>query len=149
MAYKYPYDYEEKEAPRTKLTTARSMWKLMILSILTLGVYGVIFFIPLSFELDKISPRSDGSKQMNYLWAYLLSVFSFSIVLTIWQYQTANRISEALEQRGIDYEFGTGDFWAWFFFGSFILIGPFIYFHKLCRAMNLLCADYNENPVVM
>ena len=28
-------------------------------------------------------------------------------------------------------------------FGSFILVGEFVYFHKLCTAMNLLCEDYN------
>ena len=147
MAYKYPYEYEEKEKPRAKLSTNRSMWKLMILHILTLGIYGIIFFIPVSFDLDKISPQGS-SKQMNYAWAYILSLFTFSVVLDIWQYQTAKRISEALEHRDIDCDFGTGDFWGWFIFGSLIFIGPFVYYHKLCKAMNLLCEHYNENPIV-
>jgi hypothetical protein len=57
-------------------------------------------------------------------------------------------VEEALEKRKIEYDFGTGDFWGWFLFGSFILVGPFVYFHKLYKAMNLLCASYNENPVL-
>jgi hypothetical protein len=40
-------------------------------------------------------------------------------------------------------KFGTSSFWGWYFLGSFIFIGPFVYFHKLCTAMNLLCEDYN------
>ena len=148
MAYKYAYDCEEKEYTPPKLITNRSMWKLMIFNYLTLGIYGIIFFIPFSFDIDKIAPTSDRSKTMNYLFAYVLSLLTFSIVLDIWYYQIAKRISEALEQRNIDYEFGTEDFWGWFFFGSFILIGPFVYFHKLCKAMNLLCEHYNNNPTL-
>lgn len=145
MAYKYPYDFEEKETKRQPLATNRNMWVFMILSILTLGLYGVFFFIPFSFDLDKIVPSS--KKQINYLWAFLISLFTFNIVIDVWHYQTAKRVSEALDERQIDYEFGTGDFWLWFVLGSLIIVGPFVYFHKLCRAMNLLCAHYNEHPV--
>ena len=125
------------------------MWKLMLLTILTLGIYNIIFFIPFSFELDKIAPRRDGGKTMNYLFVWLLSIFTLSIFSMIWHYQIVVRIQNALEERNIDYEFGTGDFWGWYFIGSFIVIGPFVYFHKLCKAMNLLCESYNENPSVL
>lgn len=149
MPYKYPYDCEreEKEYIPPKLKTNRSMWKLMLLNILTLGIYSIIFFIPFSFDLDKVAPKNDRSKTMNYLLAYILALFTFSAVLAVWHYQIAKQVEEALTKRNIDYEFDTGSFWGWYFFGSFILVGPFIYFHKLCKAMNLLCAHYNENPV--
>lgn len=146
MAYKYPYEHEEKETQRAKLATNRNMWKLMFLHILTLGIYGVVFFIPFSFDLDKVHPQFASPKQMNYLGAFIISLFTFGVVLDIWQYQTAKRITEALEYRNIDYEFGTQDFWGWFIFGSLIIVGPFVYYHKLCKAMNLLCEDYNEDP---
>ncbi len=147
MAYRYAYDYEEKEYKAPKLETNRSMWKLMLLNILTLGVYSIIFFIPFSFDLDKIAPKSDHSKTMNFLFAYIFSLFTFSIVIVIWHYHIAVRVEEALSERNIDCEFGTKDFWIWYFLGSFILVGPFVYFHKLCKAMNLLCEDYNEKAV--
>lgn len=148
MAYKYAYDNEEKEYTPPKQQTNRSMVKLMTLSILTLGLYGIIFFIPLSFDLDKIAPKRDRSKTMNFLFAYVLSLFTFAIVMDIWHYQIAARVEEALSKREIEYEFGTKDFWLWLMLGSFVLVGPFVYFHKLCKAMNLLCAHYNDNPVV-
>ena len=146
MAYKFPYDEEEKEKPRAKLATNRSMWKLMLLNVFTCSIYTIIFFIPFSFDLERIHPSS--GKRMNFLFAYILSLFTFSIVIDIWHYQNAKQIREALEARKIDYEFGTGDFWKWLILGSFIIVGPFVYYHKLCRAMNLLCEDYNENPVL-
>ena len=148
MPYPYSYDNEERSYTPPKLKTNRSMWKFMLLSILTLGIYSIIFFIPFSGDLDKVDPKRDGTKTMSIIFAYILSLFTFSIVLSIWHYQIADRINEALERRNIPYEFGTGTFWAWYFFGSFILIGPFVYMHKLCKAMNLLCAHYNENPTI-
>ena len=145
MAYQYSYDNEDRNYKPRKLATNRQMWKLMVFHILTLGIYGIMFFIPFSFDLDKIAPKRDGSRTMNYLLAYLLSLFTLNIVIDVWHYHIATRIEEALSERGIDYNFGTKDFWCWFIFGSFILVGPFIYFHKLCKAMNLLCENYNES----
>ena len=148
MAYRYSYDDEEKVYTPPKLKTDRSMWKLMLLNILTLGIYSIVFFMPFSYDLDKIAPTKDRSRTMSYLVAYLISCFTCSIVLIFWHHQIASRVEEALAKRQIPYSFGTGTVWAWYFFGSFILIGPFIYFHRLCKAMNLLCADYNERPVI-
>lgn len=148
MAYRYSYDEEEKKYQEPKLVTNRNMWKLMILNILTLGIYSIFFFIPFSFDLDKVDPKREREKTMNFFVAYILSLFTFSIVITIWHYHIAKRVEEALAFRKIDYDFSTRDFWKWYFFGSFIIVGPFIYFHKLCSAMNLLCWSYNENPVI-
>ena len=147
MAYKYVYDNEEKEYIPPKLATNRSMWKLMLLSIVTLGIYSIIFFIPFSFDLDKAAPKRDHSKTLNFIFVYILGLLTFSIAIVVWHYQIAERVEEALSRRKIRYEFGTGDFWTWYVFCSLILIGPFVYFHKLCTAMNLVCEDYNENPL--
>ncbi len=102
--------------------------------------------MPLSYDLDKVSPNRDGTKTMNYLVAYLLSAFTLSIVLLLWHHQIAERVEDGLTRRNISYDFGTSTFWGWAFWGSMIIIGPFIYYYKLCKAMNLLCSDYNERP---
>ena len=149
MAYKYSYGYEEeKKYEPPKLPTNRSVWKLAILSILTLGVYTIFFFIPLASDLNKVDPKRGREKTMNYFTAWLIGLFTFSFGLALWHYHIAGHIEEALDRRKIRYYFSTGDFWGWYIFGSFILIGPFVYFYKLCKAMNLLCASYNEKPVL-
>ena len=145
MGYHYSYDQEEREYKAPKLKTNRSVWKLIILSLFTFGIYSILFFIPLSFDLDKAAPRRDGKKTMNYAFALILSFFTFSLVIDIWHYQLADRIEDALTERKINYSFGTGDFWGWLVLGSLILVGPFVYFHKLCKAMNLLCEHYNQS----
>ena len=143
-AYKYTYDNEEVEYKERKLNTDRNIWKFLILRVLTLGIYEIVFFIPFAFDLDKAAPKRDRSKTMNYLWAAILSAFTMSIVLLVWHYHVAERVEQALVERKIKYNFGTNDFWGWFFFGSLILVGPFVYYYKLCKAMNLICEDYNQ-----
>lgn len=148
-AYKYPYDNEEEKVyVPPKLKTNRNIWKFIIFSVLTLGIYSIAFFIPFSFDIDKIAPKPDRSKTMNYLIAFLLAWFTFSFILFFWHYTIANRVEEALAIRDIDYDFGTKNFWGWYVFGSLILVGPFIYIHKLCKAMNHLSEDYNNRPVI-
>ena len=151
MANYYQYDYEaqqiEKDYRPVKLKTDRQMWKLMLFNVLTLGLYSIFFFIPFSFDVDKVS-KNEGEKTMNYLLAHILASFTFSIVVDIWHFHIAERVENALSDREINYDFGTNDFWLWFILGSLILVGPFVYFHKLCTAMNLLCKDYNEHQMI-
>lgn len=148
MSYKYNYDYDEKPYVTPKLKTDRNVWRFIILGILTLGLYELMFFIPLSFDLDKVSPPRERTKTMNYLTAWILSLFTFKIVIYIWHYMFVSRVADALAERDIAYKFDTGDFWSWCVLGSLILIGPYVYVHKLCKAMNLLCESYNENNAV-
>ena len=145
MAYRYPYDEEKVEYKPPKLKTDRKMWKLMLFSFLTLGIYGIYFFSPLPHELEQISPARERNKLMPFGAAYAIAYFTFAIVMTFWQYELAKRIDDALTERGIVCDFSTNDFWGWYFFGSLTLVGPYIYFHKLCKAMNLLCEDYNKS----
>lgn len=148
MAYPYDLDYEaaakERAHKEPVLKTNRQMWKLMLFNILTLGIYSILFFIPFSFDIDKAAPKRDGSKTFNYLFAYVLAMVTGNIAMFVWFFHITQRIEDALAQRGIEYSLSMGDFWGWYVLGSFILVGPFVYFHKLCTAMNLLCADFNE-----
>lgn len=150
MASRYnEFDYEaqrkEKEYKPVRLKTDRKMWKLMVFNALTCGIYSIFFFIPFSFDIDKAAPRRDGERTMNYILAFILSLLTFSVVMIIWQYHIAQRVEEALDQRNIEYDFGTSKFWLWYVLGSFFFVGPFVYFHKLCTAMNLICGQYNES----
>ena len=95
MPYPYDLDYEAKKFKVQPLKTDRNGWKFIILNVLTLGIYSIIFFISLSFDLDKVAPKSDRSKTPNFLAAYILSFFTFSIFLLIWHYHVADRIDDA------------------------------------------------------
>ena len=144
MPYPYNLDDEIREYKEPKLQTNRAGWKLVLFNILTLVLYSITFFIPLTFDLEKVSPSRDRGKIMNYLFAFIIAFFTFSVVMYVWHYQVASRIEDALAEREIDYDFSTNTFWLWYVFGSLFLVGPIIYFHKFCKAMNLLCEDFNN-----
>ncbi len=140
----YRYDDEDRYIPPRKLTENRSFWKYLLLGIFTLGIYNIIFFISFSFDLDKVATRHDGRKTMNYMFAWLLSLFTLSVVMAIWHYGVASRIEEEFNRREIESDFSTTDFWLWYLVGSLFLVGPLVYHYKLFKAMNLLCHAYNE-----
>ncbi len=131
-------------APAKQLKTNRGLLKLILLSIITLGIYGIVVMSGVSTDINIVASRYDGKKTMHYcLVLFIFSWLTLGIVPLVWSHRLCDRIGTELARRGIDYKFGAGTFWGWGFFGALILVGPFIYGHKLLKSMNLLCADYN------
>lgn len=77
------------------------------------------------------------------LLAFIINPITFGIASIVWYHRISDRIGDELRRRGISYNFGASDFWLWNVIGSLIIVGPFIYLHKLAKAMNLLAEDYN------
>ena len=83
---------------------------------------------------------------MNYLLVcFLLGPVTLGIYTLIWNHQLSNRIGDELKARNLGYEFDAGTFWGWGFFGSLILIGPFVFVHKLLKSMNLINESYKAS----
>lgn len=127
-----------------KLRTNRAMWKFILLSVLTFGIYGLVVYCHMSSEINKIASRYDYKTTLHYMLNVLISIVSFAIFDLIWETLFAERIGNELARRNIPYKFGAGHYWGWYIFGTLILVGPFIYWHKLFKAFNLLCEDYNQ-----
>ena len=135
-----------KTAPVGQLATNRGLLKFILLSIITFGIYGIVVMSAVSTDINVIAGRYDGKKTMHYCLVYFIfSWLTLGIVPLVWSHKISNRIGAELNRRGIDYRFGAGTFWGWNVLGSLILVGPFIYIHKLLKSMNLLAANYNIN----
>ena len=131
-------------APIAQLKTNRSLLKFILLSLVTFGIYSIVVMSSISTDINTIASRYDGKKTMHYcLVLFVLSGLTLGIFPLIWKHQLSERIGNELTRRGIDFQFGAETFWLWGVLGSFILVGPFIYTHKLLQSMNLLCEDYN------
>ena len=131
-------------APVAQLKTNRSLLKLILLSIITFGIYGLVVMSAVSTDINTIASRYDGKKTTHYcLMTFLFSWLTLGISPLCWNHKISNRIGNELKRRGIDYSISAGTFWGWGILGSCIIVGPFIYTHKLLKAMNLLAADYN------
>ena len=132
--------------PAYKLKTNRGLLKFFFLSMITCGIYGIVTMSEVTEDINIIASRYDGRRTMHYcLITLLFSWLTLGIAPLVWAHRMCDRIGNELARRGIAYRFGTGTFWGWGFFGSLILVGPFVYVHKLLRAMNLLATHYNMN----
>ena len=131
-------------APVKQLKTNRGLLKLILLSIITLGIYPLVVMSVISTDINLIASRYDGKKTMHFcLLAFIFTGLTLGIAPLVWYHRISGRIGNELARRGINYSFGAGTFWGWNILGSLIGIGPLVYTHKLFKAMNLLCADYN------
>ena len=131
-------------APALQLKTNRGALKAILLTIVTLGIYGIVLYYKLSSELNMTASKYDGKKTMNFaLLFFLVGPITFGIGTIVWFHKFSARIGSELKRRNIDYSFGAGSFWLWNVLGILILVGPFVYLHKLIKAINLINEDYN------
>ncbi len=134
------------ERPARQLKCHRGAIKTILLTIITLGIYSIVLYGNMSSEINWTATRYDGKKTMNYyLLFFLVGPLTLEIGTLVWFHKFSKRIGCELKRRNISYSFGAGSFWLWNVLGILILVGPFIYLHKVTKAMNLINEDYNIN----
>lgn len=135
---------ETNSAPERKLKTNKGLVKYILLSLITLGIYGLVVMSSVSSDINTVASRYDGKKTMHFCLLYfIVAPITLGIAGIVWYHRISDRIGNELKRRNIAYNFSCADYWLWNVLGSFILIGPFVYCHKLFKATNLMCADYN------
>lgn len=131
-------------APKLVLPTKRGLGKMFFLGLITLGIYPVVIYSRIITELNILASRYDGKRTMPFFGMMLVAPLTLGIYAYVWFHKLCGRMGEELQRRGIDYKFGPAQFWLWNILGSFILVGPFVFTHKLMKSMNLLNKDFNE-----
>lgn len=131
-------------APKLSLPTKRSLCKMIFLGLITGGIYPMVIYSRIITELNILASRYDGKRTMTFFGMALLAPLTLSVYPFVWYHKLCARIGDELQRRSINYKFGPSQFWLWGILGSFILVGPFIFTHKLMKSMNLLNKDYNE-----
>ena len=132
-------------SPALQLRTSRGLLKMVLLGLVTLGIYPLVVESHIGEELNLIASPHDGKRTMHFCLIYFIfSWLTLGIVFFVWYHRTSNRMGDELKRRGIDYSFSATDFWLWDILGSLIIIGPFIYVAKRMKAMNLINEDYNQ-----
>lgn len=132
-------------APAVQLRTDRGLAKMILLSLLTFGIYALVVESHIGEELNLIAGRHDGRRTMHFCLIYFLfSWLTLGIAPIVWYHRTSDRMHGELVRRQIDYDFGATDFWLWCILGSLIVIGPYVYIYKRMKAMNLINEDYNQ-----
>lgn len=135
----------EGQVNSSNLKTDRSLLKYILLSAVTCGIYHIYVMTTLTDDVNTICSKYDNKKTMHFcLLFFLLTPITCGIANLVFFHNLSNRIGDELKRRGINLEFNSSTFWLWNILGSMIVVGPFVYFHKLFTAMNALCEDYNQ-----
>lgn len=133
-------------APVGQLKTNKGLLKTILLSLITFGIYPLVVMSAVSNDINIVASRYDGKKTMHYcLLFFIVAPITFGIAGIVWSHKISNRIGNELRRRGIAYSFSATDFWLWNVLGSFIVVGPFVYLHKMFKAVNLMNQHYNMN----
>ena len=130
-------------APALRLPTTRGLGKMIFLGLVTFGIYPLVIWCRIVTELNIVASRYDGERTMSFLGAMMLAPITLGTFPFVWYHDLCRRVGAELHRRGICYDFGASSFWLWGVLGSFILVGPFIFVHKLMKSMNLLNGDFN------
>lgn len=135
------------QRPVLQLKTSRGLLKFILLSIITFGIYPLVFLSTISDDVNLVCSRHDGKKTMHYCLLYfIVAPFTLGIGSLVWFHRISDRIGNELIRRQVPYRFSSGSFWLWYILGSLLFgIGPLVYIHKLAKAMNMMNENYNTN----
>ncbi|MDR1735490.1 MAG: DUF4234 domain-containing protein [Oscillospiraceae bacterium] len=138
--------YVPSPAPVGQLNTSRSLLKLILLSFITFGIYSIVFYSGISTDINIVASRYDGKRTMHFcLLIFLVTPFTLGIGALVWNHRLAGRMGRELQRRGVQYSFDSGTFWLWSVLGAMIVVGPFVYIHKLAKASRLMNQHYNTH----
>lgn len=138
MTMRAPYS-----APALQLPTNRGVAKMILLSLITFGIYGMVTWCKMVTEINITASRYDGKRTCPYFAMIWLNCFTYGIFGLVWQHKFSNRVGAEVRRRGYNYNFSAADMWLWGILGSLIIVGPFIYCHKLMKSMNMINTSYN------
>lgn len=132
--------------PVKAMNNERALWKYIVFGILTCGIYTIVVWSGIGEDINTAASRRDGKKTMHYcLVFFLLQEVTCGIFGIIWFHQISQRIGDEARARGMQTDLGASTYWLWNVLGSLIVVGPFIYVHKVLEAMNYIASSYNAN----
>ena len=118
----------------------RKIGKYIFLNIITLGIYGIVFWYKWTEDVNKIC-EGDDNDSANYLLMLILDVFSLGISVLVWNYKMAERLYQKAGDYGIELKHG----------GMFVMLCRFIpivssvfkisYINKFVDAYNAKVAE--------
>lgn len=130
-------------APALQLPTNRSCLKIILLGLITFGIYDIVIWSKIASEINITASRYDGKRTCPYMAMVWLTMITYGVFALVWMHKFSERVGAEVKRRGYDYSFGSADFWLWNVLGSLILIGPIVYCHKLMKSVNMINESYN------
>lgn len=123
----------------------RDFLVMVLLTIITFGIYGIIFWYSYSDDMNKVC-SGDGKETKNYLIVILLSIITCGIYYWIWVYHLGNRLRENAPRYGLTFNEDGTTILLWMLLGSLLCgLGTLYAQYLLVRNMNSIADSYNSN----
>lgn len=120
----------------------RRLWKLLLFTIPTLGIYSIYFWYRFTKDLNEMN--TEEKKMKNYILVLFLSIITLGIYRWVWFFYLADRVQMTGELMGIRVKPGPSVTLIWKLFGTFILIGPIVANFIVIHNMNRVAREYNK-----
>lgn len=122
----------------------RSAFAYYVFSILTLGIYALVFWSKLAKDVNTLC-EGDGKKTMKYFPSWLLSIVTLGVFGFVWRCKLANRLKENAERYDLRFSEGGKIVVVLGSLGLVMaLLGPAIGHFILIKNFNKLAVAYNE-----
>lgn len=128
-----------------KLTTNRGFWLALLLSIVTLGIYGLYLVHAFAKETN-IACVEDGKRTNGLVVVFLLSIITFGIYGIVWNCQWMNRCNNYLTRNGRPEGLQVSTYLLTLFLLGWLTLGimHLVVFCKQLYLQNAVNRTYNE-----
>ena len=83
----------------------RKIAKYVLLQIVTLGIYGLFFWSDWTEDVNKMC-EDDNKESANYIFVFILDIFTFGVFSLIWNYSMSERMYRIAPKYGIELKYG-------------------------------------------
>lgn len=122
----------------------RSIWKYILFSLLTCGIYSLYFIYSIAQDVNEMC-RDDGKQTGGLAKFIVLSILTFGIYTWVWYYKLGNRLYENAYRFGLRFSENGTSILLWHIFGLLICgIGPIIAMNIIIKNTNAMAHAYNN-----
>lgn len=124
----------------------RSLLGFIGLSIITLGIYGLVFVYKMTKDINTLT--ANNSPETSPGLAVVLYMFTCGIYPLIWYYQQGQKLYDAGTTMGVQVNEKGSSYLLWIILGSFLFgLGPIIALYKFLKNYNNLALIFNNKVV--
>lgn len=122
----------------------REFWMVVLLSIVTCGIYTYIYIYQMTKDLNMMAGNDD--KYVDPMLAVILSIVTCGIYTWWWYYQMGNRMQNMGMANNVPVEENGTTYLLWILLGALVCgIGPFIGMYLFIKNFNNLAFAYNAS----
>ncbi len=121
----------------------RSLGLLLLLSIVTCGIYPYYFWYKVAEDANIIC-SGDGEETTGGITMVLLFILTCGIYPYFWHYKLGDRLQNNARRYGMEFQESGTTVLLWLILGMFIVIGPLVACYILIKNLNSLARAYNN-----